>query len=220
MRSDLRVCSALLVLFLILLVSGCATIYTAPDFGSYRYAHSKIALLTFDVTFEIGDENEIETARELQQLEAEQGESFQRAVYTLFLQGQQRGRYTVEFQDIEKTNTLLNRELEQQTSSQELTALTKAEICTILDVDAVISGDITLDRPMGPDTAIASRLFSGLIGTTNQAHIRMSIHEGEESKLLWNYEHVARGGLLSSPESVARAVMKGATRTFPYSNNR
>ncbi|MCY3885882.1 MAG: hypothetical protein OXG24_13325 [Gammaproteobacteria bacterium] len=220
MLRDIAVCLALIVLFLTVLVSGCATIYTAPDFGTYRYAHSKIALLKFDVTIELGGESENVTAKEIQQLEAEQGESFQRAVYTHFLQGQQQGRYTVEFQDIDKTNTLLNRELEQHATSEDLTALTKAEICTILEVDAVIAGDIKLDRPMGSDTAIASRLLAGLIGTKNQAHIRMSIHEGEESKLLWNYEHVARGGLLSSPESVARAVMKGAARTFPYEKNR
>lgn len=205
-----------ILLVLLILVSGCATIYTAPDFGSYKYAHSKIAILPFDVTIDPGHKSEDVSAEELEELEIEQGETFQRAIYTQFLQGQQRGRYTVEFQDVDKTNTLLNRELERHATRKVLTALTKSEICKILEVDAVIAGDMTMNRPMGTGAAIASQLLIGLVGTTNQAFISMSIHEGEESKLLWNYEHVAKGGLLSSPESVARAVMKGAARTFPY----
>ncbi|MXW54133.1 MAG: hypothetical protein F4X44_06165 [Gammaproteobacteria bacterium] len=209
-------CSVLILLVLTVLMSACASIYTAPDFGSYKFAHSKIAILPFDVTIETNPESGDLSARDLQEMEKEQGETFQRVIYTQFLHGQQRGRYTVEFQDIDKTNTLLSRELETNTTPEELTALTKAEICKILDVDAVIGGNMLLSRPIGTDRAMASRFLIGLVGNTNKAFIRMSIYEGDESKLLWNYEHVAKGGLLSSPESVARAVMKGAARTFPY----
>lgn len=219
MRRVSTVGPSTILLALFVLVPGCATIYTAPDFGSYKFAHTKVAILPFDVTIDPGHKSTEVSAEELAELEIEQGETFQRAIYTQFLQGQQRGRYTVEFQDIDKTNTLLNRELERYATRKVLTALTKAEICQILEVDAVIAGDITMNRPMGTGAAIASQLLIGLAGTTNQAYISMSIHEGEESKLLWNYEHVAKGGLLSSPESVARAVMKGAARTFPYKLN-
>lgn len=210
------VCPKLILIALVTLVPGCATIYTALDFGSYKFAHSKIAILPFDVTLETDQENGNMSAEDLQDMERDQGETFQRVIYTQFLQGQQRGLYTVEFQDIDKTNTLLNRELKTNTNQDELAAMTKAEICKILDVDAVIGGSMTLGRPIGTDRAMASRFLIGLVGNTNKAFIRMSIHEGNESKILWNYEHVAKGGLLSSPESVARAVMKGAARTFPY----
>ena len=216
MRRVSAVCSAITLIALIVLVQGCATIYTAPDFGIYKYAHSKIAILPFEVTIDTDQESVNISAEDLLDLEKEQGEAFQRAIYSQFLQGQQRGRYTVEFQDIDKTNTLLNRIQEMNATREELTALTKAEICEILDVDAVITGDMLLMRPIGTDRAMASRFLIGLVGNTNKAFIRMSIHERDESKLLWNYEHVAKGGLLSSPESVARAVMKRATRTFPY----
>lgn len=220
MRRVSTACSRLITLVLtVLVLGGCATVYTAPDFGSYKFAHSKIAILPFDVTIEANQESGDESAEDLRALEKEQGEIFQRVIYTQFLQGQQRGRYTVEFQDIDKTNTLLSRELETNSTPEELTALTKAEICKILDVDAVIGGDMLLRRPIGTDRAMASRFLIGLAGNTNKASIRMSIYEGDESKLLWNYDHVAKGGLLSSPESVARAVMKGAARTFPYKQN-
>lgn len=210
------VCPRLILIALVVLVPGCATIYTAPDFGSYKFAHSKIAILPFEVTIETDQDNGNISAEGLRDMEREQGETFQRVIYSEFLQGQQRGRYTVEFQDIDKTNTLLNRELETNTNQDELAALTKAEICKILEVDAVIGGSMLLGGPIGTDRAMASRFLIGLVGNTNKAFIRMSIHEGNESKILWNYEHVAKGGLLSSPESVARAVMKGAARTFPY----
>ncbi len=72
-------------------MSGCASIYTAPDFGSYKFAHSKIAILPFDVTIETDQDGVNTSSEDLLALEKEQGQTFQRVIYTQFLQGQQRG---------------------------------------------------------------------------------------------------------------------------------
>ena len=197
-------------------IAGCATIYTSPDFTIYESDHETIAILPFDVTINPGHKSGNVTQEELQELATKQGETFQRALYTQFLQGQQRGRYTVTFQDIDETNVLLNRELERHATRKVLSVLTKSEICEILKVDAVVSGDMALSKPMGTGAAIASAFLLGIGGATNEGHINMSIHEGDGSKLLWNYEHKVKGNMLSSPESVAKDLMRGVARTFPY----
>lgn len=206
----------IVILLVLAFLAGCATIYTAPDFRTYELEHESIAILPFDVTINPGHKSGNVTGEELQDLATKQGETFQRALYSQFLQGQQRGRYTVTFQDIDHTNVLLNRELERHATRKVLSALTKSEICDILKVDAVISGDMALSKPMGTGAAIASALLLNIGGSTNEGHINMSIHEGDGSKLLWNYEHKVKGNLLSSPESVAKDLMKGVARTFPY----
>lgn len=207
---------AFCVLITVGLLGGCATVYTAPEFGKYKLSHKTVAIIPFDVTINPGHKSNDVTAEELEELAIKQGETFQRAIYTQFLQAQQKGRYTVRFQDIDETNTLLNRELEGHATRKVLSAFTKSELCELLKVDAIISGNMTLTKPMGTGAAIASQFLLGLGGTTNQADITMSIHESEMGMLLWSYDHTAKGGLLSSPEGVAKSLMRGIARSFPY----
>ena len=189
--------------------------YTAPDFVVYKVDHKKIALLPFQVTINPGNKSKDVSQDELKALEVKQGESFQRALYTQYLQGQQRGRYTVQFQDISATNTLLRRTTAANTQ-EALSLLTKSELCKALDVDAVISGEIVLTKPMGTGAAIASMFLLGIAGSTNEAHVNMSIHERSDGKLLWNYEYALSGSMLSTPESVAKQLITGAAGSFPY----
>ena len=204
-----------LVLFVPFLTS-CATVYTAPDFFVYKVEHEKVAVLPFKVTINPGHKSEEVTQDELKELSTKQGESFQRALYTQFLQGQQRGLYTVEFQDISETNTLLQRKAQTSDTQLAVGSLTKSELCEALDVDAVISGEMLLTKPMGTGAAIATFFLLGIAGSTNEAHVNMSIHEREEGKLLWNYEYALSGSMISTPESVAKQLLANAANSFPY----
>lgn len=212
--SSIRNYIGLLLLFPLL--ASCATVYTAPDFVIYKVDHKEVALLPFEVTVNPGNKSKEVTQEELQDLEIKQGETFQQALYTQFLQGQQRGRYTVQFQDISETNTLLKRHTSEENTMKALSSMTKSELCEVLDVDAVISGEMLLTKPMGTGAAIASMFLLGLSASTNEAHVNMSIHEREEGKLLWNYEYALSGSMLSSPESVAKQLLTGTTGSFPY----
>ena len=210
----------LFVVFYILIVGtvlgGCATIYTAPGFDSIKFQHKMIAIMPFDVTINPANKSANVTPEELAELAIKQRETFQRALYTQFLQKHQKGQYSVHFQDFDKTNTLLKRELEGHATRKELSEWTKSEICEILKVDAIISGSMTLSKPMGAGAAIASRLLLGFGGPTNRANSTISIHESVEGKLVWSYDHTARGGLLSTSEGVAKSLMKGIALSFPY----
>ena len=134
---------------LLLFLSGCmsATIYTAEDFDALTPSHDKVAILPFEVTFDVGHQDR--SAEEIENLEIQQGEDFQRALYTQFLQQKQKKRYSIEFQDIDDTNALLTRALDQAATREKLSSFTKSEICEILDVDALISGDLALSKTDG-----------------------------------------------------------------------
>lgn len=205
------------VLIIAGLAGGCASVYTAPDFGVYKYSHEVVAIVPFDVSINPGNKSEDVSAEELAELEEESSKTFQRALYTQFLAEQQYGRYTITFQDIDETNTLLKRHFDSKATKPDLSLLTKSEICEILAVDAVISGSMTLTKPMGTGAAIASLFLLGFAGSTNEAYVNISIHEEESGKLLWNYEHEAAGTIGSSPERVAKSLMSGIASYFPYS---
>lgn len=203
-----------LVLLLPFLAS-CATVYTAPDFSDYKAQHKTIAILPFDVTINPERRWSV-TQQQIDQMASEHAESFQRALYTQYLQGQQRGRFTIEFQDISETNTRLSRKAISGNTQALLASLSKSEICDALKVDAVISGEMVLTKPMGTLESLASLHLFKILGSTKEVHVNTSIHEGDNGKLIWNYDFVQQGSQWSSVESVAKHLIRGAARSFPY----
>ncbi|MCY4130126.1 MAG: hypothetical protein OXG15_12910 [Gammaproteobacteria bacterium] len=203
-------------LFLLLpFLASCATVYTAPDFTDYKAQHKSIAILPFDVT--INPERRWSVSQQqIDQMASQHAESFQRALYTQYLQGQQRGRYTIEFQDISQTNTLLTRKATSGNTQVLLASLSKSEICDALKVDAVISGEMVLTKPMGTLESIASLHFFKIPGSTNEVHVNTSIHESDNGKLIWNYDFAQQGTPWSSVESIAKNLIRGTARSFPY----
>lgn len=205
------------ILIIAILAGGCASVYTSTDFSVYQYSHDVIALVPFNVSINPEKRAKHVTAKDIADLEEEQSKTFQRALYSQLLNKQQRSEYTVEIQDIDETNYLLKHHFDSKAIKPDLSTITKVELCEILKVDAVISGNMTLAKPMRPFTAIASYLLLGLVGSTNQAFVNISIHEGTHGKLLWHYDHAASGGLGSSPEGVAKSLMWDIAWQFPYS---
>lgn len=204
------------VLFLPLLAS-CAAVYTAPDFSDYQARHKTVAILPFDVS--INPERRWSVSQQqIDQMATQQAQSFQRALYTQYLQGHQRGRFTVEFQDISETNTLLTRKAAGGKTQTLLSSMTKSEICDALKVDAVISGEMMLTKPMGTLESIASLHFFKIPGSTNEVHVNTSIHEGDQGKLIWNYDFVQQGSHWSSVEHIAKQLIRNTARNFPYRN--
>ena len=193
-------------------LGACATVYTAEDFAAYQQQHETVAILPYTVNITLKKLPEGMTEDDVHTMEVEESYSFQKVLYSQFLQRQADGEYTVEFQDVDKTNTILARN---DITADTLMRYTKDEIATLLGVDSVISGTITRSKPMSTGGAIASTIFFGF-GTTNQVHVNMTLHCGETGNLLWSYDHELSGGLGSSPETVAKSLMKGIAKKFPY----
>ena len=198
----------------LMLLAGCATptIYTVEEFETYQAEHKTVAILPYTVQIELKKLPEGTTEADIQKMEKDEGFMFQKVLYSQFLQKYANGQYTVEFQDCDKTNTLLTRS---DINYQNMARHTKDELATLLGVDALISGNIKRQKPMGTGAAIASTLIFGF-GNTNQVHVNMAIHDGATGNLLWSYDHEVSGGLGSSPEGLAKSLMKNIAKKFPY----
>jgi hypothetical protein len=124
-----------------------------------------------------------------------------------------KNKYSVEFQDVDKTNSLL---LKSGTAYEDIKALSKEEVCKLLGVDAVIGGKVITSKPMSDGAAIAVGLLVGAWGSTNKATASVTIHDKAESKLLWKYDFQYSGSVGSSTESLTNALMKNVSKKFPY----
>ena len=192
---------SLLAVFFAMILCSCATVYKDQNFVHYQAKHETVAIVPFMVN-----------AEESKRTPEDEGEAFQRSFYTQLLSRSQKGEYTVSFQDVSETNALLRRA---DISSDQLNKYTKAELAEVLKVDAVISGSIVRTSPQSTGSAVATAIIFGY-SKTNEVNINLTIHDGEQGKLIWSFDHEISGGLGSSSEGMARSLIKEISKKFPY----
>lgn len=194
-------------------LNACAaTVYTNENFGVYQKNHQIVAVLPFDIAIDTKNLPKDADVIAIKAAEKEESYLFQSQLYTQFLNKQQKGLYTVKFQDVDKTNVLLERA---GVTYDNLHSFTKDEIADIINVDAIISGTVKRSKPMGTAAAVASTFLVGY-GATNKVVVNMTLHEAIDGELIWSYDHQQAGGLASSPDRLAKNLMKSSSRKFPY----
>ncbi|GAB2839080.1 hypothetical protein [Ferruginibacter profundus] len=200
---------------LIILISGCGpTIYKTADFSDKTSSHKIVAILPADVSIQLRpNEMKKTTPEQISQSEESTGRDIQDKMYSWFLKRSDKFKYTVAFQDISKTNALLS---QAGLSYSTLSTKTKEELCSLLGVDAVISSRAAMKKPMSEGAALAVGLLIGSWGNTNDVQTSINIHEGKKGELIWKYDYNASGSVGSSTDRLVNALMRNASRKFPY----
>lgn len=205
--------AALLVVFVPALALAGAQQYTHPNFAELSKAHKTIAILPFKVTIDKKKLPKNVTLEMVAASEREESVEFQRQLYARFLQRAQNGEYSVGFQDVDQTTTLLQRA---GITVDSLSLHTKDEIAKLLSVDALVSGTIHQAQPTSTGVAMAQTLIFGFSGSTQRVDINMHVHNGADGALLWSYDHTDKGGLANSVEAMTKSLLKKVAGNFPY----
>jgi hypothetical protein len=207
-----RLITALVVL--IAFASCGPTIYKAQDFDSRAVSHKTVAILPAEVNIQLRpNEMKKATAEQIKQAEESTGKDIQDKMYSWFLKRSDKYKYTVSFQDISKTNALLS---QAGISYNSMVTKTKEELCQLLGVDAIISSRAAMKKPMSEGAAIAVGVLLGSWGSTNDVQTSINIHEGKKGELIWKYDYNATGSVGSSTDRLVNALMRNASRKFPY----
>ena len=202
------------LVLLLSLLQGCSpTVYTAPNFNTVKRSHKIVALLPFDVTITMKKLPKDVTMEQIKTDEEKTAYTAQGHAYTYLLKEMGKDKYTVDFQDVDKTNALLK---QNSLSYEAMKSKTKDEIAKILGVDAVMSGKIIMEKPMNEGAAIVVGLLLGVWGNTNNITTAMTVHDGKDGKLLWKYDWEASGSVGSSTESLTKQLMRNVSKNFPY----
>lgn len=187
--------------------------YTNPNFAELAKSHKTIAVLPFKVTIDKKKLPKNVTLEMVEASEREESTEFQHQLYARFLQRAQAGEYSVGFQDVDQTTTLLNRA---GITVDSLALHTKDEIAKLLSVDAVVSGTIHQAQPTSTGVAMAQTLIFGFSGSTQRVDINMNLHNGADGALLWSYDHTDKGGMANSVEAMTKSLLKKVAGNFPY----
>jgi hypothetical protein len=198
---------------ILILATSCGPkIYKSAEFESVATKHKIVAILPADVSIKLRpNEAKKMTAEEMQKNEETTGLTIQDKMYSWLLR--KSSDYTVKFQDVSKTNALLKTA---HIEYADLRTKSKDEIAKLLGVDAVISSTVRMDKPMSEGAAVAVGLLVGTWGTTNNAFTTINIHEAKQGDLIWKYDYQASGSVGSSPDNLVNALMRNASKKFPY----
>lgn len=198
---------------LIVLMSGCATVYQASEMPSLENKHKKVAIIPFDVEVQYNKLPKNVTAEQIRENEKELGLVLQNQMYNQFLR--KKDQFIINFQDVDQTIMMLKRN---NVDFEKLDEYSKDELARLLEVDAIVSGHLITTKPMSTGAAIVVGALFGVWGATNTADVTVSLHNGNNSELLWKFNHIYSGSVGSSPEQLTKALMKPVIRKFPYKN--
>lgn len=208
-----RILRAILVAMTCILVACCATVYQAPNFQNLAQTHKITAILPPSVVINAESFKAGTPVATIAAQCKEEADAFHRTLYIQFLAQQSKNKYTVVFQDIDETMLLLERA---GLTQEKLRGSTRAEIAKALGVDSVIVTRVYRDKPMSAGAAIAALFLVGASGSTNEVQVNLSVYDGKTGQLVWNYDHLIGGGLISSADGMTRSLMKSISKKFPY----
>lgn len=199
----------------VLLFSCGPTIYKAAEFETALAKHKTVAIMPGEVSTKLRpNEAKKLSAEQLDDINMKTGYEIQDKMYSWFLRRSGDFNYTVKFQDITKTNSLLK---QAGIEYKDLATKDRVELSKILGVDAVLQNRTSMDKPMSDGAAVALGLIVGVWGATNNVQTTINIHDGSTGTLLWKYDYNAQGSVGSSTERLVNALMRNASKKFPYS---
>lgn len=201
----------------IVFVSCGPQIYKSTEFSNALTKHKTVAILPADVSMQLRpNQAKGMTQEQMNDMVTKTAYDVQEKMYGWFLRRSDKFHYTVSFQDVTRTNAKLK---EAGLTYQDLKTTDRAKLAKLLEVDAIMQDRMNMEKPMSEGAAVAVGLLIGAWGNTNKVATTINIHDGASGNLLWKYDYEASGSVGSSTTRLVDALMRNATKKFPYSAN-
>ena len=204
--------------FAALLLVGCGPqIYKSTEFSNALSKHKTVAILPAEVSIQLRpNQAKGMTAEQMEDMRKKTAYDIQEKMQGWFLRRGEKYQYTVTFQDVIKTNAKLK---EAGISYDDLKTTDRSQLAKVLGVDAVMQDRLNMEKPMSEGAAVAVGLLVGAWGNTNTVATTINIHDGTSGNLLWKYDYNASGSVGTSTTRLVDALMRNATKKFPYTMN-
>jgi len=193
---------------------GSKQIFEVPNLSEIIATHKTVAIIPFEakITYRKQPKNfNLEANKEQ---ENTMSRNIQSSMYTFLLR--KRENYIVNFQDIDKTNTLLKK----AGMLDKMDEFTKDEIAKALNVDAVLGGKFETEQTKSEAGAIASAvLFGGFGGKTGTGTLTLLVNDAKEGDLIWRFFKTMDDNITSSTDDLVERMMRKVSRIFPYRKN-
>src|SRR5690606_21678619 len=182
-----KILSVLLVL-MIAITSHAQTreIYVSDNFAALAKDHKKLAILPFKVIMKLRPKQmEQMSAEQYTQLQKDEGLAVQSVIHSYFLKRKAQHGLSIDFLDVTTTNALLAKA---NVTQDNIDSFTPKELAELLNVDAVITGVLSTDKPMSEGASVALGVLVGFYGPTNSGKCTININDASTGELMWKYE--------------------------------
>ena len=198
------------VLFTSVLAMAQKNIYESIRFDEYTEDHEILAIVPFIAHLELKKAVDMD---ELNMLAEKEGYAVQNALETYFSRRKKRKKFNVDFQNIMNTNAIL---AQNNINYNNIDTYTTQELCKILDVDGIISGNLNLNILLSEGVPTDFSILDYFSGNANYGRIGVKISDGDTGKLLWKYENEISKKTGKNTTELIDKMMKTASRKFPY----
>lgn len=201
----------LLLSFLMVAVgSAQKNIYENRRFDELSEDHETLAIIPFIANLDL---KRNVNRNELLDLAKKEGYAVQNALETYFSKRKKRKKFNVDFQNIEDTNAIL---AQNGITYENLDIHTIKQLCKILEVDGIISGNLNLNILLSKGVPTNFSLLDYFSGDANYGRIGVKVSDGGSGKLLWKYEKAITKKTGKNTTELIDRMMKLASRKFPY----
>jgi hypothetical protein len=188
-------------------------VFESPKLQTEIGTHKLVAILPFTVSIKYKKPPKNFNAEANRDQEKSMSKSIQSSMYTFLLRKGE--SYSVEFQDVEKSNILLKK----AGMLDKMDEFTKDEIAKTLGVDAVIGGTFESEQTRSDGAAIATTiLFGSMGGKTGSGTSVLTLNNGKDGELLWRFFKTMDDNIFSSTDDLVERMMRKISRNFPYMN--
>lgn len=205
-----------MLLFILIAMGANAqkNIYESERFNELGKEHLTLAIIPFLAHLDLKDKI---SDKELKALEEKEGYAVQNALETYFSKRKKKKKFSVEFQNTEDTNALLN---QNKITYDNIDVYTVRQLSEILQVDGVISGTLDLNVLLSKGVPTQFNLMDYINGNANYGRIGVKISDGPTGKLLWKYEKQIDRKSGKNTIDLIDLMMRQASKKFPYDRER
>jgi len=196
------------------LVYAQKNVYESSKFDILSEDHQLLAIIPFFTRLELEENISKEESKKLEKKEAY---AVQDALETYFGLGKKKKKFTVDFQNIKNTNAILS---QKDITYTNIDTYTIKELCEILEVDAIISGNLDINILLSKGIPVEFSFMDYILGDANYGRIGIKISDGKTGKLLWKYENEINKKSGRNTADLIDKMMKKLVRKFPYDKER
>jgi hypothetical protein len=190
---------------------GAKQVFESPKMKETILKHKVVAILPFETGISYKRLPKNFDADANKQEEKKLSRDLQNEMFTFLLRKKE--NYTVDFQDPDKTNTLLRK----VGVFEKIDEIGIDSLAKILGVDAIIKCSYSYEKTSSEGAAIAKTiLFGGLGSKTGSGQLVMQIKNANDGELLWRFSKAMDDGVFSSAGQLMERMMRKVSRNFPY----
>ena len=207
-----------------LILSGCASSkdFVAENFATIKNTHKKIAILPFGVQFQNPldyskqkKENPVQARRSYSKQEQEASLDAQKEFFMNVAKQVEKGRYEIAFQDFTRTNKVLS---ENGIRLEDVKFQNKADLAKLLDVDAVIFGElvIKISRPTDRSMSISPVMMNNT-RFNDGVDTDVKLFDAASGELVWSTVLSNQpNNRMDTPHQLSTSLLNQVAKNLPY----